>query len=74
MEHVISIERNYADDITPMVTIVLPCYNYADFLPAAVQSTADQTFQSFEVIIVNDGSTDNTLEVARELLQKYRGR
>ena len=34
MEHVISSERNYTMDISPTVTIVLPCYNYADYLPA----------------------------------------
>jgi len=73
MERVISIERNCTAGINPVVTIVLPCYNYACYLPGAVRSVAGQTFQDFEVIIVNDGSTDNTLEVARELLDKYRG-
>ena len=74
MEHVISSERNYTMDITPMVTIVLPCYNYAKYLSGAVSSIAKQTYRDFDVIIVNDGSTDNTLEVARELLEKYRSR
>ena len=74
VKHAISVERNYTILTDPVVTIVVPCYNYANYLPGAMQSVADQTYQDFEVIIVNDGSSDNTLEVAGELLEKYRGR
>ena len=74
METVISVERNSGGEVAPAVTIVVPCYNYADYLPGAVQSIADQTFKDLEVIVVNDGSTDNTLDVARGLLEKYKGR
>ncbi len=49
------------------VSVVIPCHNYADYLPAAVDSVVKQSFKDFEIIIVDDGSTDNTLDVARAL-------
>jgi glycosyltransferase involved in cell wall biosynthesis len=51
---------------SPHVSIVVPCFNHARFLPEALQSVLDQTFTDWECIIVNDGSPDNTSEVARE--------
>lgn len=47
-----------------LVTIVIPCYNYARFLPAAIESALAQTYQPTEVIVVDDGSTDNSAEIA----------
>ena len=46
----------------PRVSIVLPTYNHLDYLPIAVTSLLEQTFTDFELIIVNDGSTDGTDE------------
>jgi len=48
---------------SPKVTVFIPTYNYGHFLGEAIQSVLDQTFQDWELIVVDDGSTDNTREV-----------
>ena len=45
------------------VSIIIPCYNSEQFLDRTLGSVANQTFQNYECIIVNDGSTDNSKEV-----------
>jgi glycosyltransferase involved in cell wall biosynthesis len=61
-------------NMSPRVSVVIPCYNYGHFLEAAVKSVLQQTFQNFEIIIVNDGSPDNTQQVAEDLIISYPDR
>ena len=48
-------------------TVVIPCYNMEQCLEAAVQSVLEQSFQDFQIVIVDDGSQDGTRGVARRL-------
>ena len=52
--------------VTGRVTIGIPCYNYAKFLPDAVASVLAQTHQDIELMILNDGSTDDFNEVVAQ--------
>lgn len=54
----------------PLVSIIIPCYNQAQYLPETLQSVLDQTYTNWECIIVNDGSPDTTDEIAQEWLAK----
>jgi Glycosyl transferase family 2 len=51
----------------PAVTVVVTCFNYGHWLPESVGSVLGQTFTDFELIIVDDGSTDDSLAVAHGL-------
>jgi len=50
----------------PTISIIIPTYNRAQYLPDALQSCRDQTFQDFEIIVVDDGSTDSTSALIKE--------
>lgn len=56
------------------VSVVIPTYNYANYLLEAVQTVLDQSYDDFELLIVDDGSTDNTGEMTRPLLHDPRVR
>lgn len=51
----------------PVISVVLPAFNAEKYVKEAVQSILDQTFISFELIVIDDGSTDGTLQVLQQL-------
>lgn len=54
----------------PLITVIVLCHNYGRFLAEAIESALAQTYTPLEVLVMDDGSTDDTLEVA----QRYAGR
>ena len=50
----------------PLVTVIIPVYNGAEFLGAAIESAQTQTYRNLEIILVDDGSTDRSLQIAKE--------
>ena len=57
-----------------LVTVVMPCYNAAPFVEQAVISVVNQTHPAVELVVVDDGSTDNSAEIVSRLATAYPGR
>ncbi len=53
-----------------MISVIIPVYNGAKFIKDAIESVLAQTYRDYEIIVVNDGSTDNTEEVLRPYIEK----
>ena len=58
----------------PLVSVIMGIYNCADTLAESLDSLLVQTYQNFEIIMCNDGSTDNTFEIAKQYKDKYPNR
>lgn len=56
--------------MTPKISVLLPAYNAQTYLRESIESILTQTFQDFELIIINDGSTDRSLEIMSSFTDK----
>ena len=66
--------NNTPSQSTPAVSVVIPMYNVEKYIGECLDSLLYQTFQDFEVIIVNDCSTDNSRAIAESYVDKFNGR
>ena len=57
----------------PLVSILISNYNYGRYIGESIQSALDQTYPNIELIVCDDGSTDDSLSVIEEYLGKDRG-
>ena len=55
------------DSVNPLVSVIIGNYNYGRFISEAIESALNQTYKNFELIVVDDGSTDNS----REIIESY---
>ena len=58
-------------DLKPLVTVYIPCRNYGKFLNQSIESVLTQLYTNWELFIVDEGSTDESVKIASEYLNKY---
>lgn len=57
-------------DVSLMISVIIPIYNAAPYLPEMLQSLLDQTQQDLEILLINDGSTDSSSDICKAATQK----
>ena len=61
----------YTNNVNPAISLIIPVYNVEKYLRKALTSVVNQSFKDVEVIIVNDGSTDESLNIIKEFEKSY---
>lgn len=56
---------------TPLVSVVMSCYNSEKFIADAIKTVANQTYRNWELIIVNDFSTDNSIKIVKKSIERF---
>ena len=57
--------------VVKALTIIVPAYNMQDYLPQCVESLLEGSSEALEVLVVNDGSTDRTSEIAHDFARRH---
>jgi len=60
--------------MSSLVSLVIPAYNAGEYIEEAIESVFSQTYKNIELIVINDGSTDNTLRILKKYEEKYKGK
>lgn len=55
----------------PLISVVMPVYNVSQYIERSILSVINQTYQAIELVIVNDGSKDNSVSIAEDLLEQH---
>jgi len=63
---------SHRENQPPFVSVIIPVFNGEQFIAQAIQSVLDQTYRSYEIIVVDDGSTDKTKGILREFKEEIR--
>ena len=56
----------------PLISVIVPCYNHEKFITQCIESIINQSYKNFELIVIDDGSTDSSPEILKTLQNKYK--
>jgi glycosyltransferase involved in cell wall biosynthesis len=66
-----TLNTNYITEKEPLVSILIPCYNAEKYIAETIDSVISQTYTNWECIIVDDHSTDNSVEIVEQYCRQY---
>src|SRR5699024_4255677 len=61
----------YNEKFTPFISILIPCHNEAVVIKDTIENILDVDYKNYEIIVIDDRSTDNTKDVLKEIEKKY---
>ncbi|WP_213522269.1 glycosyltransferase [Nonlabens sp.] len=62
------------EKVEPLVSILVPCYNHSNYVKECIVSIINQTYTNYELIVIDDGSTDNSVEILEKLSKEFNFR
>lgn len=56
----------FTEDMQPLISVVMPSHNAEKYISEAIQSVISQTYENWELLVIDDGSTDSTADIVRQ--------